>query len=83
MNINMYAMKDKKTGFLQPHLDTNHKAAKRAFQLALATAKGDSIMGFCPEDFELYYIGEFDNESGKISQPTLPDFLIDGTSLEV
>lgn len=83
MIIKMYCMKDKKTGFLQPHLDSNHKAAKRAFQLGLATAKGDSIMGFCPEDFELYYLGEFDNESGIISQPTIPEFIVDGSSLEV
>ena len=83
MILNLYAMKDKKTGFLNPQIDTNHASAKRNFQLGLATARGDSIMAFAPEDFELYYLGEFDNKTGQVSQPTIPEFLIDGASLEV
>ena len=83
MTLKLYAMKDKKTGFLTPQVDSNHASAKRNFQLMLATARGDSIMAFAPEDFELYYLGEFENTTGIITQPTIPEFLMDGSSLEV
>lgn len=83
MTYNVYAMRDLKTGFLKPELDINHQAAIRNFKLGLATAHGESILGFAPEDFDLYYIGTFDTDSGIISPLTVPELVSSGGSLEV
>lgn len=83
MMLNIYSVRDVKTGFMQPSLDANDKAAQRGFQLMLATCKPESLMGFCPEDFDLYRIGTFDNQTGKISPLNVPEPICTGSSLEV
>lgn len=83
MNLNIYSIRDNKTGFMAPQLDKNHDAAKRNFKLSLATVSPESIMGFAPEDFDLYYIGTFDTDSGTISPTTVPELVSSGGSLEV
>lgn len=83
MIYGLYAMRDTKVGFLAPQVDANDKSACRQFKLALATAKGESLMGFCPEDFDLYKIGEFDSEKGTVSPLTVPSLISAGGSLEV
>lgn len=83
MIYGLYAMRDTKVGFLTPQIDANDKAASRQFKLALATARAESIMGFCPEDFDLYKIGEFDSEKGTVSPLTVPAMISSGGSLEV
>lgn len=83
MMLGIYAQRDNKVGFMQPSLDHNHKSAIRNFKLGLATAHGESIMGYAPEDFDLYYIGTFDTETGVISPTTVPELISSGGSLEV
>lgn len=83
MIYKMYSIRDTKTAFMAPHLDVNHDAAKRNFKLTLATVSPESVMGFCPEDFVLYYIGDFDTDSGLVSPPTVPEPIAHGSSLEV
>lgn len=80
MKLNLYSIKDNKTGFMHPQVDMNHKSAIRNFELTLATVSGDTVMGFCPEDFDLYYIGQFDNESGIVSALPTPEFIKSGSS---
>lgn len=75
MKMNLYSIKDSKTGFMHPQVDLNHKSAIRNFELTLATVSGDTIMGFCPEDFDLYFVGEFDNESGLVSPLSAPELI--------
>lgn len=83
MNYNVYSIRDNKTGFMAPQLDKNHQSAIRNFKLGLATAHGESIMGFAPEDFDLYFVGSFDTDNGKLSPAEVPVLIASGGSLEV
>lgn len=82
--FNMYAIRDVKTAFMQPFIAINHQSAMRGFHMDLVNAKGsNSMMGFAPEDFDLYYIGTFDNDSGVVSPLTVPELVQSGSLLEV
>lgn len=78
MTYNIYSIRDNKTAFMAPQLDINHKSAVRNFDLTLATVSGDSIMGYAPEDFDLYFIGSFDTESGIVSPLSVPELISSG-----
>lgn len=83
MIYNVYCIRDLKVGYMQPSLDINDSAATRNFKLGLATVSPESVMGFAPEDFDLYRIGTFDTEKGVISPLTVPEPIANGASLEV
>ena len=71
----MYAIKDTKAGFLSPMIDSNDMTAARNFEYA---CKNNDVMAFCPSDFELYRLGEFDDESGKMIALDAPEFICNG-----
>lgn len=64
MKIGIYAIKDMKTCFINPHWDYNDQSAIRNFRQAVNMK--DTQMNFNPADFSLYRIGTFDNECGLI-----------------
>lgn len=76
--LRMYCVKDKLNRFFEPHVYDNDDVAKRDF--ALAIQKGSSLLASCPSDFELYFVGSFDQEVGKFL-PLEPCKLIDGVSV--
>lgn len=78
MKYPMYAIKDVKVGFMQPTIDTSDQSAIRNF--AFAINRNDGIMNFSPKDFDLYKIGEFDGDKGKIT-PCTPELVITGTNV--
>lgn len=63
--MKLYAVKDVKVGFMQVVMFHNNEEAKRAF-LYVASDK-NSTVGKNPEDYELWYLGNYDVESGLIS----------------
>lgn len=75
MKYGMYAIKDRKSGFLQPMADLNDACAMRNFQNATMDHK--STFYTHGSDFELYRIGEYDTESGIIT-PEDKKFLFAG-----
>lgn len=76
----VYAIRDKKAGFLQPMVDQNDETARRNF--AYAIQHGDSIFMAFPDDYDLYKIGEFDSESGQMVG-NLPEFICSARSFLV
>ena len=64
MKYNVYCIRDDKTGFLTPTVDTNHFTAARNF--ANAIMQGQGVLFTHADDFRLYCIGEFDTESGQL-----------------
>lgn len=82
MIINLYSIRDNKTNFMQPVMDLNHKSAARNFQIQMANSGTNSAMGYVPEDFDLYYVGTFDNETGMVSPPNnnIPEMIVSGGS---
>lgn len=79
MLMNVYAMRDVHNGFLSPSLDTNHATAKRNFAFFINNNPG--VIGFRPGDFDLYWLGKFDSDSGKMENLEVVEFVVNGASL--
>ena len=74
----VYCIKDNKVGF-QPQLllESNEPAAVRGFSYAV---NNNGIMNFSPKDYDLYKIGKFDSDSGKLEYE-VPTLIISGSSV--
>ena len=76
MIINIYAIKDAKAdAFLNPFFKPNDAMAERDF--ANACADENSMFARNPEDFQIYHIGEFDDESAEV-KPSLVKLIASG-----
>ena len=64
MKLGIYAMHDDASGiFLAPSFESSDDVAIRNFDFAMVK---NEMMAFKPSDFSIYYLGEFDNETGVI-----------------
>lgn len=64
----IYSVKDEKTGaFMKPFSALHNEAVIRSLRSSISQKNpGDSIAEF-PEDFSLWCLGEFDQDTGDIS----------------
>ena len=69
MITGLYAIKDAKSTFMSCTVDVNDATAIRNFEHAVR--QRDSILASHPNDFALFKVGEYDNESGVVS-PVFP-----------
>lgn len=75
----LYSIRDRLTDFGPSFEAPNHDVAKRMFQQSLNGGFGMPV-----EDLDLYYIGDFDTESGRISVgDCYPVFICRGASVLV
>lgn len=79
MILNLYSVRDVKTGFLSLTSDYNDASAMRNF--AHACMQKSSLMFTHPRDYELYNVGQFDNDTGVII-PCEKKFLMSGVDVE-
>lgn len=84
MILNMYSIKDAKTGYMTPVLEQNDAAALRNF--AHAVNQPDSIMHDCPNDFALFLVAKFDTDRAVIfsygdETPRLPHLIADASEV--
>ena len=79
MTVNLYAVRDVKSTYMSPVVGSNDAQAMRAFRAGMRSVPEFEVS---PADFELYRIGEYNNESGLIS-PTIPPVWICSGSEEV
>ena len=63
--MKIYSIKDTKGSFYDPMLALNDALATRNVRGVVNSGKG--ILAQYPEDFELWLIGEFDQETGIIT----------------
>lgn len=67
----LYSVKDVKSGiFASPFVSENEETASRALTTTLMT-QSDSLLKLYPDDYILYEIGYFDNETGWIEHSEL------------
>lgn len=78
MKFNVYSIRDSKTGFLSPTFEVNDAVAMRNFEHAVVNS--DSVLFSHARDFDLYKIGTFDSDTGKILSLELPINLCSGSS---
>lgn len=60
----VFAIKDVKVGFMSPFIRQNKELAIRDFKDALVSPSENNLFRLHPEDYELWQIGEFNQESG-------------------
>lgn len=75
MICDIYSIKDTKVAYATPFYMHNDQEATRAFK-ALCKDK-ETNMGKWPQDYELWHIGQWDDELGVITT-TGPQFLLSG-----
>lgn len=76
MKLNLYVIRDQRTSYMTPSVDYNDASAVRNFEHAVL--QKDSLFNSHAEDYSLYRIGVFDNETGRISAEELPVLVLDG-----
>ncbi len=70
--MKIYAIKDEQVGaFNRPFYDHNHVGAKRNVTSAIA----ETHLGKFPEAFNLYHLGEFDENKGTFKSPGNPELV--------
>lgn len=77
MKFNVYSMRDKYTGFMDPTLGVNDESAIRNFSYAL----GSNLMfNRFASDYDLYCIGSFDSDEGILEPFVVPRFVFSGSN---
>lgn len=75
MNLRMYSIRDSKAAiFHPPFFNQTHGEAERNFAQLAADPK--STIAQFPEDFDLYYLGIYDNNTGKMETLDSPEHMI-------
>lgn len=71
MKLLIYAVRDlKSNSFTFPHFNNTHGQAIRAFGDLVRNPK--SVIAAHPEDYSLFHLGEFDDESGAVKSLPVP-----------
>jgi len=79
MQLKIFSIRDQKSEvFNQPFLKKTHGEAERDFRSVVNDDK--STINKYPEDFDLYYIGDYDDNSGKLMPLDTPQHVIKAIS---
>lgn len=71
MVLKMYSVRDAKGEiFHPPHYLRSHGEAERTFHQLVKDEK--SMISKFPEDYDLYYLGDYDDNTGKITPLDTP-----------
>lgn len=83
MNLKIYAVFDSKAAFFgTPYFDQNDGSAIRNFSDAVNDGSNPNNMwNKHPEDFSLYFLGEYENTTGEII-PSLPKSLVTASAIK-
>lgn len=77
MRNKVFAMKDNKLGeFTQVFFEENYVHAIRGLHHIIA--EGNNVISKYAEDFDMYYIGEFDSKTGLLVPLKAPEHIISG-----
>lgn len=77
---NLYAIRDQLTGFKAPFIMQNDAVAERAFKNIVNDEKTDIYND--PKYFDLYKVGEFNDESGVLVSCTpAPELIVTGLAV--
>lgn len=80
INFRAYSVFDSKAGaFSRPVFYQNDDVARRAFDSAVNSV--DSEIGLHPEDFALFWVGEWNEVDGKLSGYA-PEVVVNGMQLK-
>lgn len=75
----VYSIRDSKGDFWAPRVFQNEPSAVR--DLAMVANETGNVISFAPRDFELYYVGDFDSETGKLIPCEVLKFVVSAADL--
>lgn len=82
MQLRIYSVRDAKAElFNQPFFKNTHGEAERAFRELRQDPK--SFINKYPDDFDLYYVGTYDDQTGKIDALDTPQHIAKAIQLTV
>lgn len=82
MRLVMVTVRDAKMDmFMRPWFTVTSAAAERAFRDELTRPSSESQMFKHPEDYSLYEIGLFEEETGKVHPYDVPRLIIQGDQI--
>lgn len=69
--------------YIAPHFEASTNEAIRNFdsEIKLASMRKESLLCTNAKDFDLYYIGDFDNESGLLCPICPPELIYRGSEV--
>lgn len=76
MTVGVYSMRDLKAEFTAPTYSANDAVAIRNFESAITQSQ--DVLFTHRNDFQLFRIGSYDTESGKLTPEELPVLIADG-----
>ncbi len=79
MKLPMYSYRDRLVGFGKPLIDISDQTAIRGFSFQVNNP--DGLENFSPKDYELYRIGTFDADTGKIIPEEVPVLIVEATAV--
>lgn len=82
MKLQAYSIRDIKSGiFNPPTCHTTHGEAERWFR-TIVNRKGEAnTVSLYPEDFSLFHIGEYDDNTGLLTSLNMPKHMVEATQL--
>ncbi len=84
MKIDLYAIRDKvANSYHNPMTFPNAGSAARSFADELNRASADNMLYAHPDDFDMWLIGFYDNETGKIDPMENPQLVFQGSVLKI
>lgn len=78
MKFGIYAVRDVKVGFQSVTIQPNDAVAVRGFESTVLSS--DSVLFTHSEDFSLFKLGEFDQDSGRLIPLEFPVQLIEASA---
>ncbi|QXP08410.1 MAG: nonstructural protein [Arizlama microvirus] len=80
MQLKIYSIRDAKTEvFNPPFFNQTHGEAERNFKDLVNDTK--TKPGLHPEDYDLYYIGDYDDNTGKVDPLSTPQHIVKAVQL--
>lgn len=78
MKVGVYSMRDSVSGLYNtPTFENSKQVAYRNFKFAV---NKNDFLQFNAKDVDLFYLGDFDNETGEFS-PVTPEKITDGVAV--
>lgn len=80
MELKMFSIRDSKGAiYNQPMFARSHGEAERAFQTEAQNT--NSMINKFPEDFDLFFIGTYDDQTGKVDPLPTPQHIVKAADL--
>lgn len=82
MKYGVYAIRDQLVGYMQPTIAVNDDVALRQFSVLINQDKSGTLLTATPQYFDLYKIGEYDDDDGSLKAVKPVQLVVTGISVK-